>query len=64
MKELSNSDKEILQHKAEGKANKEIAPLVGMSVKTVEWRLHKLRKALNCRNTIELLLKLQNNAAL
>lgn len=64
MKELNPTDKAICQHKLEGKLNKEVAPLVNKSVKTVEKRLWKLRKALNCKNTIELLLKLQNNAAL
>lgn len=61
---LDEKDKELIKHLAEGKPNKEVAQLVNLSVKTVEWRLHKLRKALNCKNTIQLLLQLQKNAAI
>jgi DNA-binding NarL/FixJ family response regulator len=58
MKIQNELDAEILKHKAEGKANKEVAPLVNLSVKAVEWRLWKMRKALNCKTTVQLISKL------
>jgi DNA-binding NarL/FixJ family response regulator len=64
MKPKNPIDTEILKHKADGKANKEIAPLVNLSEAAVKKRLWKLRKALNCRNTMELLTKLTLRAAL
>jgi DNA-binding NarL/FixJ family response regulator len=64
MKIQNELDAEILKHKAEGKANKEVAPLVNLSEAAVKKRLWKMRKFFNCRNTMELLTKLTLKAAL
>jgi DNA-binding NarL/FixJ family response regulator len=64
MKIQNELDAEILKHKAEGKANKEVAPLVNLSEAAVKKRLWKMRKFFNCRNTMELLTKLTLRAAL
>jgi DNA-binding NarL/FixJ family response regulator len=78
MKITDDKDAEILKHKAEGKANKEVAPLdieiakhrgegkpvkaiaslVNIPEHTVKYRIAKMLKVFDCRNSVELLLKL------
>ena len=53
---LTDREKEILQLLAEGKANKEIAALLNLSVYTVETHRSNLRQKLGLHNTAEIVL--------
>lgn len=52
--ELSRAEQKVLQLVAEGKANKEIAYLLGRSVRTIENHRHRLMKKLGVNSTAEL----------
>ena len=52
---INETDRLILQHLAEGKTMKEIAPTVYMSMDGVKDRLRKMRKHYKCKNTIQLI---------
>jgi FixJ family two-component response regulator len=52
--ELSHAEQKILELVAEGKANKEIAYLLGRSVRTIENHRHRLMKKLGVNSTAEL----------
>jgi DNA-binding NarL/FixJ family response regulator len=54
MKIQNELDAEILKHKAEGKANKEVAPLVNLTVEGVKYRLRRMFKAFNVPNSTAL----------
>lgn len=51
--QLGDMDKEILQHKAEGKTDKEVATLIFRCQKTVEYRVKKIVRYLQCKNITE-----------
>jgi DNA-binding NarL/FixJ family response regulator len=51
---LTEREREILQMVAEGRANREIAELLNISIKTVETHRAHLMDKLNIRNTAEL----------
>ena len=51
---LTDRQREILQLVAEGRQNKEIAEVLGVSVKTVEFHRGRLMKKLNARSVAEL----------
>jgi two-component system response regulator NreC len=53
---LTDREKEILQLLAEGKSNKEVAGLLGLSVYTIETHRNNLMQKLNLHNTAELVL--------
>lgn len=52
---INDTDMLILQHLAQGKTMKEIAPKVYMSMDGVRDRLRKMRKHYKCKNTIHLI---------
>jgi len=52
---LSERELEVLTHVSKGLRNKEIADLLGVSVKSVETYRSRLMKKLNCQSTAELL---------
>jgi DNA-binding NarL/FixJ family response regulator len=52
---LTQRQREILQLFAEGKSTKDIASIVKLSARTVEWHKHRLMRALNAANNAELL---------
>jgi len=53
---LSAREKEIVQHIAEGKSNKEVAALLGISVKTVETHRTNIMRKLDLHSVTELVL--------
>jgi DNA-binding NarL/FixJ family response regulator len=52
---LTQRQREILQLFAEGKTTKDIASIVKLSARTVEWHKFRLMRALNAANNAELL---------
>lgn len=54
LEELTPRQREVLQLIGEGKATKEIAELLGLSVKTVEFHKNCLMKDLDIHTTAEL----------
>lgn len=55
-KELTPRQKEIVQLIAEGRCMKEVADLLGVSQKTVEFHKHQIRESFNLRSTADLVL--------
>jgi DNA-binding NarL/FixJ family response regulator len=55
---IDDIDKEILKHLFEGKTSKEIAPLVFRSKDNVDYRLHQMKRKFECRNNVQLAVKL------
>jgi len=53
---LTDREKEVLQLLAEGKSNKEVASLLGLSVYTVETHRVNLMQRLNLHSTAEIVL--------
>ena len=53
---LTDREKEILQLLAEGKSNKEVAALLGLSIYTVETHRSNLMQRLDLHNTAEIVL--------
>lgn len=56
--ELSTLDKEIIKHLFEGKTAVEIGKEIFKSSRTVEGRLQKLRDRFNCKNNVQLAIKI------
>jgi DNA-binding NarL/FixJ family response regulator len=52
---LTSRQREVLQLVAEGKSRKEIAALLGVSIKTVEFHKNQLKRALNVQTTADLI---------
>ncbi len=48
--QLDSTDETILMHVMAGESSKEIAPQIGLSARTVEHRLERLRKQVGARN--------------
>jgi DNA-binding NarL/FixJ family response regulator len=58
VKELDEIDKKILILLTEGKTAKQIGKAVFKSSRTVEGRLKRIRDAYDCKNTLQLIAKL------
>ena len=54
MDPLTSRQREILQGFAEGKSMKEIATLMNLSTRTVEWHKYRMMRTLHLRNNAEL----------
>jgi two-component system, NarL family, nitrate/nitrite response regulator NarL len=53
MRKLTPREREVLGHLAEGKSNKEIAGLLGISQSTVQNHIHNLLEKLGARSRLE-----------
>ncbi|MBI4830230.1 MAG: response regulator transcription factor [Candidatus Lindowbacteria bacterium] len=51
---LTQREKEILKFIADGKSNREVADILFISVRTVEWHRAQIMRKLGLRNTVEL----------
>jgi DNA-binding NarL/FixJ family response regulator len=54
--EMTQRQREILQLLAEGRLNKEVAGLLGVSEKTVEFHKHRIQQSFNLGNSADLVL--------
>lgn len=52
---LSKREKEVIELIMKGESSKEIGSLLGITVKTVEVHRHNILKALNMRNTVQMI---------
>lgn len=53
LRKLTPREREILVHLAEGKSNREIASLLGISRSTVQNHIHNLLEKLEARSRLE-----------
>lgn len=50
----ATEEKRLMYHLSQGKSAKQCADSMGLSLRSIEGNLRRLRKAYNCNNTIHL----------